>query len=56
MLMSAVLKLGLATLLMVAKCPKRVVKFDKKKNMAFNTANKPENYGFNWVFCTFRGL
>jgi hypothetical protein len=32
--------LGVATLLRVAKYPKRVAKFDKKKN--FITANKPK--------------
>ncbi len=37
--MLAVLKLGVATLLRVAKCLKRVAKFEKKKKIVQNTAN-----------------
>ncbi len=37
---TVVLKLGVATLLRVAKCPKRVAKFEKKKKLVKNTSNK----------------
>jgi hypothetical protein len=37
--MSAVFKLGVAALLRVTRCPKRVAKFDEKKNLAYNAEN-----------------
>ncbi len=52
---AAVLKLGVATLLRVAKCPQRVTKFAKKKNLAFNATNKPKTMGLRWYFLQLQG-
>jgi hypothetical protein len=50
----AVLKLGVATLLRVAKCPKRPVKVQKREKKlgywAFCAANKPKIKGLTWYF------
>jgi hypothetical protein len=52
---AADLKLGVATLLRVAQCPKRVAKFDKKKRLAINTAKKPKMSGLAWYFLHLEG-
>jgi hypothetical protein len=50
MIKAAVFKLGVSTLLRVAKCPKKVSKYEKKKNLAQNTANKPKIGFLTWYF------
>jgi hypothetical protein len=53
-LIPAVLKLGFA-LLRVAKYPKGVAKFEKKKISAQNATNKPKIKIFNLVFVHLEG-
>ncbi len=53
--MAVVLKLGVATLLRVTNCQKRVAKFDKKKKMTYIAENKTKIMVLTWYFSHLEG-
>ncbi len=53
--MSAVLKLGVAALLRVTRCQKRVAKFDEKKNLAYSAEKMTKLRVLTWYFSHLKG-
>jgi hypothetical protein len=52
---AVVLKLGVATLLRVANCQKRVAKFDKKENLTYIPENMAKIRVLTWYFSHLEG-